>query len=157
MADAKTLSIGGVTLEMDPDLDLGGVIRPRIRKLMTEQFSPQNVSRELGISAWHAAHLLRDTPRQLRELTRKTLRGQLSFRLQHDHMDFLIREVDRSSNRMSFSMILAAIIIGSSLILHAGVGPRWYNVPLLGLTGYLVAGIMGLWLVIAILRSGKLS
>jgi ubiquinone biosynthesis protein len=72
-------------------------------------------------------------------------------------MDNLIRELDRSSNRLSFALIVAAIIIGSSLVFNLGIGPKWSGIPLLGLTGYLVAGIMGLWLAVAIIRSGKLS
>jgi len=155
---AKSLvTVGGAALDLDRNLNLGNVIRPRIRKMLAERASPQNVSRQLAMSLWHTGRLLRDTPSQLRQLTRKMLRGQLSFQVHHPQMDFLVRELDRSSNRMSFSMIVAAIIIGSSLVFHAKLGPTWYDMPILGLTGYLVAGIMGLWLVIAIIRSGKLS
>jgi len=157
MVGKSLVTIGGVALELDRQMSLTQVIQPRIRKLLIDQASPGNMSRELSISAWHTTRLLKDTPRQLRELTRRILRGQLTFQVNNEHMDLLIRELDRSSNRISFSMIVAAIIIGSSLMFHARVGPTWYGIPLLGLTGYLVAAIMGMWLVVAILRSGKLS
>jgi ubiquinone biosynthesis protein len=56
-------------------------------------------------------------------------------------------------------MIVAAIILGSAVILGMGVGPKMpytANVPVLGLLGFLVAGVLGVWLAFAILRSGRL-
>jgi len=83
-------------------------------------------------------------------------RGELSVELQHKGFEELIAELDRSSNRISFSLIIAALIIGSSLIIQLEVGPRVFGYPVLGILGFLFAGILGIWLVIAILRSGKL-
>jgi len=53
-------------------------------------------------------------------------------------------------------MIVAALIVGSSLIINIDKGPELYGYSALGMAGYLVAGVLGLWLVISILRSGKL-
>jgi len=157
MVGRSLVTIGGVAMELDPELELGRIIRPRIHQMLLQQAKPNNLARELGLTAWHGSHLLRDTPKHLRELIRRGLRGQLSVRLEHQGMDFLVRELDRSSNRLSFAMLLAAIIIGSSLIMHARIGPAAFGLPVLGLTGYLIAGIMALGLLIAIIRSGKLS
>jgi len=53
-------------------------------------------------------------------------------------------------------MIIAALIVGSSLILDLDVGPQFIGYPLFGILGFAFAGVLGIWLVIAILRSGKL-
>jgi len=55
-----------------------------------------------------------------------------------------------------FSMIVASIIIGSSLIILANVSPKLYNLPILGIVGFTVAGLLGMGLVISILRSGRM-
>ena len=68
----------------------------------------------------------------------------------------LINELDRSSNRLAFSPIIAALIIGSSMIMRLEVGPFLFGYSILGIAGFLIAGILGLWLAIAILRSGRL-
>ncbi len=65
-------------------------------------------------------------------------------------------QVERSANRLSFSLIIAAIIVGSSLIMRLEVGYELLGYPLLGILGYAFAGILGIWLVLAMLRSGKL-
>ncbi len=65
-------------------------------------------------------------------------------------------ELDRASNRVAFSLIIAALIVGSSFILTLSTGPMFFGYPLLGIVGYSFAGVLGIWLVIAILRSGRL-
>jgi ubiquinone biosynthesis protein len=93
---------------------------------------------------------------QWRELLAKLNRGEMKIEFEHKGLDNFIIELDRASNRLSFSLIIAAIIIGSSLIIRIDKGPKLFDYPLLGIAGYVVAGLLGLWLVVAILRSGKL-
>jgi ubiquinone biosynthesis protein len=64
-------------------------------------------------------------------------------------------EMDRSSNRLTFGIIIAALVIGSSLVISSGITPTLLGFPALGLIGFVVASILGLWLAIMILRSGK--
>jgi ubiquinone biosynthesis protein len=74
----------------------------------------------------------------------------------HRNLDFLVREMDRSSNRLSFAVVIAAIVISSSIIVHAAVGPQLLGYPLLGLAGFMTAAVLGVGLAIGILRSGRL-
>ncbi len=149
--------VGGVAMMLDPEMNLADVIRPKVRSAIVNLFGRENVTREMLMVFWHSGLLLKDFPRYARELSRKLLRGQLKIQYDVPHIEALTRELDRSSNRLSFSLVIGSIIIGSSLVFHAKIGPFWAGMPLLGLTGYFVAGIMGLWLAIAIIRSGKLS
>jgi ubiquinone biosynthesis protein len=64
--------------------------------------------------------------------------------------------MDRSSNRLSFAIVIASIVVGSSVIVHAGVGPQVLGYPLLGLAGFVAAAVLGIGLAIGILRSGRL-
>ena len=52
------------------------------------------------------------------------------------------------------SIILGATIVGSSIALHAKV-LAIRNISAIGIVGYLIAGMLGLWLVWDILRSGR--
>lgn len=149
--------IGGTAYLLDPTLSPTKVIAEKVREALIKLVGREYLSREAVMGLWHTGLLLKELPHNLRDLSRKLLRGQLRTQLDVIQMDNLIRELDHSSNRLSFALIIAAIIIGSSLIFHSGVGPNRYGIPLLGLTGYIIAGIMGLWLVVAIMRSGKLS
>jgi ubiquinone biosynthesis protein len=55
---------------------------------------------------------------------------------------------------VAVGLIVAALIVGSSMIITTGVEPKLFGLPALGLAGYLVSGVVGLWLVWSIFRSG---
>jgi ubiquinone biosynthesis protein len=59
-------------------------------------------------------------------------------------------------NRVVFAIIVSAIILSSSLILNRNLGPKIMDISILGLGGYLFAGILGFWLLISILKSGRM-
>lgn len=150
--------MGGVALSLDPDMSMVEVVRPRIRGLMAEKASPRRLM-HVGMTAlYHLAALAEQGPRSLRQLARKIMRGRLQILFRHENLDRLITELDRASNRIAFAMIVAAIIMGSSVLIQAQVKPMipGTGIPALGLVGFLVAGLLGVWLVVAILRSGRL-
>lgn len=74
--------------------------------------------------------------------------------LEVQQLDRMIREFDTASNRLTLAIILAANIIGSSLIIQTNIPPLMFGYPLLGLAGFVIAAVLGMGLVIAILRSG---
>ena len=98
---------------------------------------------------------------------RKMEAGRLQINFRHEGLESFMTEMDHASNRVSVSIILGAVVIGSSLVIHAKIGPpvsvipllerfeSLENIPLLGVAGYLFAGVLGLWLVWDIIRSGR--
>ena len=152
------VTMGGVALDLDPDTSMVEVVRPRVHDLMAEKVSPKRLLRALTTSAYHLSALAEQGPRSLRQLARKVMRGRLQILFRHENLERFITELDRSSNRIAFAMIVAAAILGSSILMQARVPPMipGTDMPVLGLLGFLVAGLMGVWLVIAILRSGRL-
>jgi ubiquinone biosynthesis protein len=155
------VTAAGVSLQLDPDLNLLEVIRPKIFAMARNRFGPTPMLRALGMSAWHMLNILKNAPGQLRDLMRRMSRGELEINIRHESMDNLIRELDRSSNRLSFSIIIAGLILGSSLLLGIEPGSRaifgMVSLHYLGLIGYFTAFLMGVGLLIAIARSGRLS
>jgi ubiquinone biosynthesis protein len=57
---------------------------------------------------------------------------------------------------MSFAIIIAALLLASSILVQANVGPLIRGYPVVGLLGFLIAAVMGLWLLVGIIKSGKL-
>jgi ubiquinone biosynthesis protein len=151
-------TVSGVVLQLDPDLNLVALLQPRLSEMLKSRIAPRRLLRIAGISAWHIVNILRDAPRLLRDLMRGLGRGQFQINIRHENLDYLASEVDRSSNRLAFSVLVASTIIGSSMLLAAAERevrhiPIWY----LGFFGYALAFVMAAWLLIAILRSGKMS
>ncbi|MGB5139865.1 MAG: AarF/ABC1/UbiB kinase family protein [Candidatus Zixiibacteriota bacterium] len=141
---------------LNPQYEFITALMPAIKKLSTRKFEPKNLLSEIGQYFGDVRELLLNMPFELRRITRKLRKGELSVSLQHRGLERLIVELEKASNRLAFSMIIAAIIVGSSLVMTKDSGIMVYGFPVLGLAGFVAAGVLGIWLVIAILRSGKL-
>jgi len=151
-------TLAGVTARLDPELDLLELLRPRLKRAFAERFSPRNLSRGTALMGWQLFSIARQLPGQLRQALRRFAAGGWHLDVRHENIDRLISELDRSSNRLSFAVVIAAIIVGSSVVVSANtdliiLGLR---VQTLGMIGYVLAGIFGLGLSWAIFRSGRL-
>ena len=129
---------------------------PFVRELVKRRFQPERLLRELTRTGRDLHRLIRVFPEEMSSILKKARRGELALEFRHRGLDRLINELDRSSNRLAFSLIIAALIIGSSMIMRLEVGPFLFGYSILGIAGFLIAGMLGLWLAIAILRSGRL-
>lgn len=142
--------------QLDPDYNFLAEAEPFVKKMLWRRYDPQRILRELLRTGKDLHRLVTLLPQELGSILQKLRQGQLAVEFRHKGLDKLITELDRSSNRISFSLIIAAIIVGSSLIMRLGVGPFLFGYSILGILGYLFAGLLGVWLIIAILRSGRL-
>lgn len=141
---------------LDPTYDLVGEASPFVKKLSKRKYQPKIIWRDIVTVLQDLRELITPFPYELRRIVEKISRGELGFELQHKGLEKLMLEMERSANRLSFSLIIGAIIVGSSLIMRLEVGYKLLGYPLLGILGYVFAGILGVWLVLAMLRSGKL-
>jgi len=154
---AKSLVlIEGSGRALDPNFDMVAHLRPFIVKEIRQKISPRRVSREINQVIVSYLNLARNIPRDLKEIINRVNRNKFKIDLEHRGLDKFTAEFDRSINRLSTSMILAAIIIGSSISMQADKGPKIMDLPVFAFIGYSVAGVVGLWLVYAIIRSGRM-
>ncbi|MFQ5957103.1 MAG: ABC1 kinase family protein, partial [Candidatus Brocadiales bacterium] len=151
------VTVTGMARQLDPKLDLQKIITPLARDLMRERFSPKHIGKMASETSWHLTNLISQGPKEMRQIIRNLLSGRMEVALRHVELEYFAYELDRSSNRLALSIILAATVIASSLVMMAGVGPVVMDdIPLFGIIGYLFSTIMGIWLAIGIMRSGRL-
>ena len=156
----KSLGIAsGVVLQLDPELNLAELLQPKLSGLIRERFSTRRLLRIAGVSTWHIASILRDAPRLIRELMRGMGRGRFQVNIKHDNLDALGKELDRASNRLAFSIIMASTVVGSAMILSLGADFTLFGLEIryLGFLGFALSLFMAVLLVLAVIRSGKLS
>ncbi|SCK28387.1 ubiquinone biosynthesis protein [Variovorax sp. HW608] len=101
-------------------------------------------------------HAVASLPDMLNRAVEVLSSGRATLHIEHDQLQGLEGHIDRASNRLSLSLIIASLVIGSSIVMTFHSGPHYWGIPLLGLAGFVVATVMGLAWAIAILRSGKL-
>jgi ubiquinone biosynthesis protein len=90
------------------------------------------------------------------EIVGKARDDRLQIQFVHRNLEHFVQEMDRASNRLSFAVVIAALIVGSSFVLQRSAGPHLFGLPALGLVGFIAAAVLGLWLAVGILRSGRL-
>jgi ubiquinone biosynthesis protein len=144
-----------VTRSLKPDFDFVAQMSPYIRRLIQHRLKPGRLAYEVSRTLRDAYHLAQTLPREIELLFRRLKRGTVRLQMEHRGLDDLVTELDRASNRISFALIIAALIVGSSLIMQLNRPPFLFGYPALGVVGYLFAGVLGVWLAIAILRSGR--
>lgn len=154
---AKALVImEGVGRQLDPDFNMINHMRPYVNKLVLERFSPKNITEQAGRIIQDYTALAKNLPHDVKEFINRLNRNKFKIDLEHRGLEKLVTDLDRSSNRVSFAVVIGSLIVGSSLVMQIDKGPMILGFPLLGLLGYSIAGFLGLWLAIGILRSGRL-
>ncbi|MEW6187140.1 MAG: AarF/UbiB family protein [Thermodesulfobacteriota bacterium] len=149
------LALEGLGKELVPDFSLEKEARRLIAELVKERWAVKTLSEDLRSQGLNLLELVRDFPARLQKLFRKVDRGDLTFTFKHTGLSALNNTLERISNRVTFGIIIAALIVGSSMIITTGVEPLLFGFPALGVVGYLVSGILGLWLIITILRKNR--
>ena len=149
-----------VTRLLDPEFRLDEAAKPETLRLLKAQFDPKSLLRDSAFSLYQLATFLRRAPEDLRDLLQKARSGNFRVIFHHEALESLGSEIDSATNRISLALVLAAIVIGSSLILsNQSVMPQVGHVSLgviLATGGFAMATLMGLYLIWSILRSGKL-
>lgn len=152
---AKTLAnLEGVARSFDPEINLLDEIKPLMTDLFRRQLFGENPLQTVLRTALDLKSLSLQSPRQvellLDRVTSETLRWNITIR----DLDPLRRSVDDSANRLSFSIVVGSLIIGAAII---SANAQTSQLSFISNILFATASFLGLWLVISILRSGRLK
>ncbi len=139
-----------------PEHDVIEQTIPFMRRARMQRVKPKRLLEGLYEFGMDFSEMARELPAELRRIFSQIKTGEARMVFRHEGLGPLITSGERISNRLSFSIVLASLIIGSSLIIHSGIPPKWHDVPVIGLIGYIIAALMGFGLLISILRHGKM-
>ncbi len=153
----KALStVEGVGMALDPDFDMIVHAEPFIKRVKLARFSPGRMTRDLLGIVTQYMDFIQAFPKDLLEITRTIRKKNLTFQLEMKGLEEMLSTHDQISNRISFSIIIAALIVGSALIVISKTPPLIYGISLIGIIGFVAAAVMGFWLLVAIIKKGKL-
>ena len=150
------LTLEGMGRQLDPDFDMAGAARPFLQRVVLQRYSPRTLLKRGRRTALDAMELVGDLPRELRRLLRTARRGRLHMQVEVTSLKAFGEQVDRAANRLTMGVITAALVVGSSIVMNSaggGVSSRWLLA--LGVLGFVGAGLIGLWILLSIWRSGR--
>jgi predicted unusual protein kinase regulating ubiquinone biosynthesis (AarF/ABC1/UbiB family) len=152
---SKTLAnLEGVARAFDPQLNLLEEIKPLMTDLFQRQLLGANPMETLLRTALDMKSLSLQSPRQVEQLLDRVTSETLKWNITLSELDPLRRSLDDSANRLSFSIVVAALIIGAAIVTTGAQTPQ---LTILTNALFGVASFFGLWLIVSILRSGRLK
>jgi ubiquinone biosynthesis protein len=149
-------TVEGVGRMLDPDFDMIDRATPFITNVKLERYNPERIVEDVVDLSAKLLRFVRQFPKEVLDITQMIRRQKLSLRIEHRGLETMLVTHDRISNRISFSILIAALIIGSALIVISETPPLIYGISLIGIILFLAAAMMGIWLLVAILKKGKL-
>lgn len=153
----KALSnVEGLCRGLDPDFDMTSRAAPFLKRVKLEQLRPGRLAADLGRSGSEFLGEVTALPEELRGSLRQLQQGRVRIGFKLLGLEPVVTTADRASNRLSYAIVLAALVIGSSLMVLAGVPPKWHEIPVIGLGGFVVAAVMGFGLLWSILKHGRM-
>lgn len=149
------------------DASLLEVTRPYAKKLLEQGYETQKLIKNIGRDVKAAGNYLRWMPKLSHDLVKRIAKGSHRVELEHGGLGNASRKFESGLNRLTLGLVIAASLVAASLILNSTkrlmvfefsfLGAQSVSVTeVLGLTGYTIATLLGLWLVLSIIRSGKL-
>jgi ubiquinone biosynthesis protein len=148
--------IEGVGLMLYPEYNLMEEVQPYAKRIMAKRYSPQELLKRVYNSIQEVGELALDLPNDIREILFKLKEGKLRVEFEHKGLEPVTQKLDVVSNRIAFAIIVAAMILGSAIVIHAKIPPMYHNVPILGIVTFMLAGFFAFRLLYAISKHGKM-
>jgi ubiquinone biosynthesis protein len=157
LLDKAIATLGSVGIELSPDFNVFEVARPYARSLMIGRYTPARIASRARRESWNLARIAADFPYQVHDVLEQARDGQIEVGFVHKGLDEFMHRMDVVFNRLVMALVVAGGLIGSSLIgIFAEDGPQLMGLHALSVLGFVLSGILGVWLLWGVLRSGRL-
>ena len=147
------ISLEGMGRGLDPDFHMASEALPILRQVVRARYRP----RALGQRAWQTLRrglaVAEQIPHDVSHALRNLRRGRMQLHIDLAHLKRVGDQLDRAANRLSLALVIAALIIGSSIVMTVSGGPTLFGLPAFGFLGFCGAVLGGVWLVRSIWRS----
>jgi ubiquinone biosynthesis protein len=148
------VSLEGMGHELDPDFNMASEALPLLQKTLRARYAPSAILQR----GWHGVKdmlsLVGGLPQDVSRLLRAARRGRLEIHIDVLHLKRVGNQLDSAANRLVVGIVVAALIIGSSIVMTVPGGPTLLGLPFFGLLGFMGALLGSLWLLVSIWRSG---
>jgi ubiquinone biosynthesis protein len=157
LLDKAIATLGSVGVELYPDFNVFEVAKPYARDLMLNRYTPRRMLTRARKETRALAQIVREAPYQVHDVLESLRDGQIEVGFVHKGLDQFMHRMEIAFNRLVIAMVVAGGLIGSSLIgIFAKSGPHLFGLHVISLIGFALSGLLGLWLLIGVVRSGRL-
>ncbi len=151
---AKALvTVQGLAYQMDPSFKIIENVKPLITNLVKKKvFNTNKMIKEAMYTGNQYLELIKRFPDQALLILKRMREGKLEVTIEDSDIAKFALELDRSSNRIAYSLVIAALIVGSAFIIYADKGPKAYGIPIIAEISVIGAMVLGIILIISVLN-----
>lgn len=142
--------------QLDPSFDFIAAAEPYTSRLMRSRISPSRFYDRARRNVMELTDFATIFPRQMKQIIKKALKDDIQVKMYHINLPEFIRDMDKASNRIAFALIVSSMILSAAILHTTGVGPKIFGFSVLAMSAFGFAFFLGLWLIISIIRSGRL-
>lgn len=144
---AKTvITLEGIGLRYNPNFKLVEQSRPFITKLIKKRISPKKILSDLRTTTANYKELIDTLPETALNILQKVKKGRVKVDIEDTDIRNLTIEMEKSTGNLTIGLIVAALIVGSSLISQIENQPQFLGFPLAPLLGFIIAGLLSIWI-----------
>jgi ubiquinone biosynthesis protein len=149
------ITLEGMGRGLDPEFHMTTEALPLLRQVVRARYQPKVVANRAWQTLRRTLAVAEQLPHDVSRLLRNAQRGRMHVGIELAHLKRVGDQIDRAANRLTMALVIAALIIGSSIVMTVKGGPTLFGLPAFGFIGFASAFVGGLWLVRAIWRSSK--
>ncbi|MFC1690921.1 ABC1 kinase family protein [Nanoarchaeota archaeon] len=148
------ITVESVAEKLDPKFNIVKTAKPFIEKQLKKQLDPLNIFDEIKDNATRLADFLKNVPIKTRRILSKIDKTEKSLKEIDKDLKIFTEEVDKSSNRIAYAMILTGVLICSALLFNE----KTYTI--LGISafsfvGFIIAGIITMMIIVSVLKEKR--
>lgn len=150
------LILEGVLSKLAPDLSIMEISRDYLKEDQVVKFKPEFTLDSLALNGYT---LIKDSlriPTSISTILDNFISGRGKIKVDITNLNDRWKDFNKMVNRVVFALVVSAIIIASALIIRSGGGANINGLSIVGILGFGLAGFLGLWLLISILKSGNI-
>jgi putative ubiquinone biosynthesis protein aarF len=140
--------IEGIGRHLDPSLDIMKTLEPYAKRILQERMNPKYIFEKGTKKITQVSESWLSLPEDLRNISQKILNGELK----HKHEVAGFKELLKILDRLVVAIIIASLLIASSIVVLSGIPPKINEIPVLGFLGYVISAILG---IVEIIKKGK--
>jgi ubiquinone biosynthesis protein len=157
LLDKAIATLASLGLELYPDFNVFEVAKPYARGLVAGRFTPRRVLARARRESYDLARVALELPYQVHDVLEQARDGQIEVGFVHKGIDDFMQRMQVAFNRLVIALVVTGGLIGSSLIgIFAKNGPQLFGLHFLSVVGFVLSGVLGIWLLLGVIRSGRL-
>jgi len=149
------ITLEGMGRGLDPEFHMTTEALPMLKRVVRARYQPRVVAGRAWQTLRRTLAVAEQLPHDVSRLLRNARRGRVHVGIDIAHLKRVGDQIDRAANRLTMALVIAALIIGSSIVMTVKGGPTLFGLPAFGFLGFASAFVGGLWLVRAIWRSSR--